>query len=375
MHSEIKPLTAVRGIAACYVVLYHSFRTRGTALNHGYLAVDLFFVLSGFVMSLSYERMFIDTVTVRNYVDFILRRLGRIYPLYLLTTISSLTLILFRQLPLTDGRPVRSTLPYNMFMVQAWGFSGSINYPSWSISTEWFAYLLFPFLIVILYRRNPVIMPLATALSGTALVWLAFMPTPVGVEHRSGPLDCAWNYSFLPVLRCLAEFTAGISTYRLSKSAAIREWPGWSIATPILALAIVLLLFIPSTDLAVVFLFPAAVLALSCDAGPVRRVLSTGPLVLLGDLSFAIYLLHPIVLLIGNTEIQAAIHRAADRSNFPLLSLLGHFPVKLEAWPLLLVTAFFVHVWFEKPMRDSIKRLVPKLQGSSYAQRPQSLKI
>ena len=87
---QIRPLTGIRGLAASYVVAYRapvlSWIRQSEFLRHGYLAVDLFFVLSGFVMAMSYSRMFASGFSPRHYGAFLIRRLARIYPLYLLVT-------------------------------------------------------------------------------------------------------------------------------------------------------------------------------------------------------------------------------------------------------------------------------------------------
>ncbi|MFC7542487.1 acyltransferase family protein [Siccirubricoccus deserti] len=91
----IRALTSIRGLAAWWVVLYHVRELLPptmppmlhAALAHGYLAVDLFFMLSGFVISLDYSTQFarLDAGQVRR---FLLLRLGRIYPLHLVMLIA-----------------------------------------------------------------------------------------------------------------------------------------------------------------------------------------------------------------------------------------------------------------------------------------------
>src|SRR3954454_1602091 len=88
---QIPVLSSVRGIAAWWVVLYH-FRDefpRGylatdlyNLLRHGHLAVDFFFALSGFIIALNYAEKF-RTFRLADYRQFLILRLGRIYPLYL----------------------------------------------------------------------------------------------------------------------------------------------------------------------------------------------------------------------------------------------------------------------------------------------------
>ena len=86
---EIRSLTGLRGIAACFVVIFHFYHVIlnkgriGTALNHGYMAVDMFFMLSGFVLALTYQRDFLSRGSLRKHFNFLYKRLSRIFPLYI----------------------------------------------------------------------------------------------------------------------------------------------------------------------------------------------------------------------------------------------------------------------------------------------------
>src|SRR6185369_10335568 len=88
---ELPSLTALRGIAAIVVMIYH-FATMAfgrddlpEAIKRGYMAVDLFFLLSGFVLSHVYGRHFVITIDRRDLASFAWARLARIYPVHLLT--------------------------------------------------------------------------------------------------------------------------------------------------------------------------------------------------------------------------------------------------------------------------------------------------
>src|ERR1035437_252958 len=89
MKNEIKSLTGVRGIAACSVMFYHLSHIRPFAqynfriVSKGYLCVDLFFVLSGFVMALVYSKTFQHGCTKRDYRKFLFNRMARVFPLHL----------------------------------------------------------------------------------------------------------------------------------------------------------------------------------------------------------------------------------------------------------------------------------------------------
>src|SRR5690606_10798286 len=102
---EIKSLTGIRGIAALVVAVHHFvskyyidyFQEKSSNslldyfafnyANHGYLMVELFFILSGFVLALSYDRKWGDTMTMKDYKQFMIKRFNRVYPLYFFSTI------------------------------------------------------------------------------------------------------------------------------------------------------------------------------------------------------------------------------------------------------------------------------------------------
>jgi peptidoglycan/LPS O-acetylase OafA/YrhL len=150
---NLKPLTALRFFAAAWVALYSYWPTLAGAgaapgvIAHGYLGVEVFFTLSGFILCHVYlpsaeEGCF-------RYGSFLWARLARIYPLHLATmagigVLGAAALAAGRQIdPNVLSAP--SILP-NLLLVHAWGFApvSGWNHPSWSISAEWFAYLSFP---------------------------------------------------------------------------------------------------------------------------------------------------------------------------------------------------------------------------------------
>src|ERR1700742_1446435 len=95
MKKEIRSLTGVRGLAALFVACYHFLEPFHpdwpplflNFIKHGYNSVDLFFVLSGFVMSLSSKKLFDGGVTGKGYGTFMKRRFARIFPIYIVLTV------------------------------------------------------------------------------------------------------------------------------------------------------------------------------------------------------------------------------------------------------------------------------------------------
>jgi peptidoglycan/LPS O-acetylase OafA/YrhL len=294
---EIRALTGVRGIAALYVAIYHIKPAAGTELlaefgRHGYLAVDLFFVLSGFVMAMTYGDLFRNGFSVAPYLAFLKKRIARVYPLYLAATLVMSALVVARHTQHLYG-DFWHAFAANVLMVQAWGVAQSIASASWSISTEWAAYLLFPALAATMLRGRPVV----TAL-GTLACAVAIAAVSMGDSHlvlgsqplRNGPLDLTFYDSVGPMVRCIAGFSLGLLAYRVRSAAAVLAEP---VTAAVVGVAVLVLLFVPRADVFVVLLFPALILSLSFEAGPFARVLRSTPVYLLGVWSYSLYLIHP----------------------------------------------------------------------------------
>jgi peptidoglycan/LPS O-acetylase OafA/YrhL len=159
MRRELTTLTGIRGVAAIWVVLFHFYPVIGALLGgpdrrqvpivrDGYLGVDLFFVLSGFVLSLAYSERF-----RRNFysavIEFFFARVGRIFPLH--WTCLAIFFLLVELVPENWWGPGPFTLGAlgaSVALVQNWTLPTALawNFPTWSLSAEWAAYLLFPLL-------------------------------------------------------------------------------------------------------------------------------------------------------------------------------------------------------------------------------------
>ncbi len=291
---RIASLTGLRGIAAVSVLLYHiphnpAFADYAIPLfNRAYLAVDLFFILSGFVISVGYHDRVVGHLGRASYVDFLINRAARVWPLHFVVTAVFAARIL---LNVSGSQSIALDAPNllsNLFMVQSWGWGTQpIAGNSWSVSTEVAAYLLYPLIALLAFSR------LAWAQGVLALALLALVAgSGLG---SSGPLDVNDSDSVLTLLRCLAGFSLGILSYRC----ADRDWcrrlldrpGGFAMSCGAIALALML----PDADLLVVALMPALVLTCYYD-GPTARAVMANPLSFhLGLISYSIYLWHPLV--------------------------------------------------------------------------------
>ena len=287
-------LTGLRGLAAWGVVFFHA-RSKLTDWvpdwlvgwgDKGYLAVDLFFMLSGFVMYLNYASR-LKGGGMGAVLDFWWRRFARIYPLHLavLAGLVGLAAIMAATGRDTSNYPLHE-LPLHLLLIQNWGFTEALkwNHPAWSISAEVGAYILFPLILLLVDwdRASParlavIIVLLAAALWG-AFAWGGHALLGDAIERMG-------------LLRCVGGFTIGIAV-----AALWTRWRDRGVAGPLYAVTAALfaahLWFDTPEVLMVPLIFAALLLAIATDNGVLARGLSARPLLWLGDTSYAVYLIH-----------------------------------------------------------------------------------
>ncbi len=291
-------LTGLRGAAALWVAGYHLLLPASLVgglparmLGRGYLAVDLFFVLSGYVLALNYG----ERAGWASLPGFLWRRWARIFPLYGLILVVRLTYTLCRYGGFGVARPwvaapvahPWTAVPANLLLVQSWGVATSITGPAWSVSVEWAAYCVFPVLVAVMLRGRP-----RRAMAGGAAAFGLVLA--VGLLHAG--LDVWDGRTAGPLLRCLGGFTLGLGMFRLScwqpaRRLAASDKAGWLAGAALLAA-----LAWRAPDLAVYPMLCAVVLCAACGQGGVCARLAAPGIVRAGELSYAIYLLHIFLL-------------------------------------------------------------------------------
>src|ERR1700739_3148833 len=177
MVKEIRALTGVRGVAAIIIVFYHfsdvhlysgGVRVYFT-VPHGYLPVDLFFMLSGFVIALVYKDAFV-IAPFKNYLEFGVKRVARLYPAYLVIGVLYLVKIILGLAGETLGQFSPFDVFGNIFMLTGWGLHiHPVIGVSWAASAEMGSYLLTPVLIALIVRGNIVFGVIGLALSLAAI--------------------------------------------------------------------------------------------------------------------------------------------------------------------------------------------------------------
>jgi peptidoglycan/LPS O-acetylase OafA/YrhL len=304
-------LTGLRGIAAFGVFLCHfqpiALQTLGlkatdaqAVVANGFRGVDLFFVLSGFILLHAHHTDF-DRITRDKLARFYVLRFFRIYPLNTAVLLCLLPLPFFlpefvdwhRMVHLSQGAyHVRdfSLLGFiqSLCLAQTWTFikPGTWNEPTWTLSAEVAGYCLFPFLAWRILRVRSAAGALISAGSGLAL--FAVLMT-LGGHARNNPSG------IFGLVRMASCFVAGMFFYRLYQ--LVRGHEGmWSILSLMAVASIALTFSISVLGTLSVFGFGLLILSLAYETGPVHAALVHPIVVFLGRISFSFYILHLIPL-------------------------------------------------------------------------------
>ena len=361
MKGEIRSLTGLRGVAACLVVAYHytgggaGFGPFAPFVLRGYQAVDLFFVLSGYVMALTYGRTLRIGGGGKAYLLFLGRRLGRVYPLYLAVTLVCLALAA----PGWSGMAVLA----NLGMVQAWGLADSIGGPTWSISTEFAAYVAFPVLLVLTARWTSSLVAAAACVALLAFVAgqdaAALHQVPVGQVLRHGPLDVFGAATPFPLLRCIAGFTLGLAAFRLAQVPVLARWAAVPAAGDISALTVAALLFWPGTDVLLAAAFVPLVASLAAGRSQAARLLGRPAIHWLGVVSYSIYLVHRPV----EDVVRPALTASLQALHVPHVFSAS---AALTVLPMLVISSLTYHL-IEQPFRTWSHRLLGSRRSATPA--------
>jgi peptidoglycan/LPS O-acetylase OafA/YrhL len=363
VRSEIRALTGLRGVAAVFVVVFHeagNFTGTGiaaTILRHGYNAVDLFFVLSGFVMALTYGAQFKEGGARNEYFSFLGRRIARIYPLYALATLFALGI---SEAHLSQIAPVTNpltTLAFNLVAIQSWGLAVSIVGPAWSISTEWGAYLVFPILAYFALSKPSWRPTLLAAFALAGLGMLTFLPDVYVLGHQSerlGPLDLYDTGTIVPLLRCITSFSLGLVAYRW------RDFfkPAYSL---FLVVALILVLTFRGSDVFFVLVCVALIPSLAGDTGLVARALSSAPIYALGLWSYSIYIIHARF-----NPVRSWAERLLLAVHAPMAPQVAVGVSTLAV----VVCAALTYRYIEIPGRSFLRKMLALRRGSSIAKEP-----
>ncbi|MDB5593926.1 MAG: acyltransferase [Hyphomicrobiales bacterium] len=293
-------LDSWRGLAALMVALSR-FPTDGRLFTsplvvNSYLFVDFFFVLSGFVIAHAYFGGIVDGSSLRS---FAIRRFGRLWPLHAVICGFFVLYEAARTLtspgmagptPFTGLRAPGTILPELAFATTLGFGPNGWNHPSWSISAEFWTYLLFGALCLSL---RPAFAWIAALIASVALAFVV-------ASSQSG-MDVTFQFG---LGRCIAGFFVGSLTYLgwLRWKDACRLSPAAFTAAEafsmVLALSFVWIAGHDSLSFAAPLVFALVVVVFAFEGGALSRWLMARPFQLLGKLSYSIYMTALLVAMI-----------------------------------------------------------------------------
>jgi peptidoglycan/LPS O-acetylase OafA/YrhL len=304
MAADIRSLTGVRGVAAVIIVVYHygKFHLDRTSdmtvwsVPHGYLPVDLFFMLSGFVIGYVYKDAFASenwNAFWANYKSFMIKRFARLYPAYIV-------IAAFYALKIAAGLTGEETFARfhifdfigNILMLVGWGLH---IYPligvSWASSAELGSYVASPILMKYTLHKS-----VGWCLVCAALSLLGIYLIGISGQGVSGTLDVVSDSSLLPLLRAIVGFTLGLVTFRFAHHLDLISATAQDILVIAILVAMLAVAIFTTDDLPIYLMFIPFIAILSRD-GRVAQLLFGNRLVYhLGMISYSIYLIHPLFL-------------------------------------------------------------------------------
>lgn len=343
---SIRSLTSLRFFAALWVVMLH-FRYGDLANDMpasflfatGFLGVPIFFILSGFILGYNYLNS-IKTGWVKRYY---IARFARIYPTYVVVLLCFPAILVPLGVWPRLSPDTAYTFCLSMLLLQSWGFTESLvwNQASWSVSSEFFCYLIFPALVVVL-KHIPrwAVLPLFAA-SGWAILTLQ----PTILIHRIDPMFSTAYPILMMTLHFFWLFVLGVLLFKVFDSFNYRPGALLSSLCIIGSVAIILWrasiyragnltdeMWIYGAMTVLIFIFAAG-------RGPATTLLALGPLVYLGEISYSLYLVHEPLMVVMYSVAKTT-----------------HLPFALEIAITVAVAAAMYHI-VEQPCRRLIRNL------------------
>lgn len=346
----IPSLTGIRGVLSIWVVIYHfwpdalllfpAFAMFTPVIEKGRFAVPAFFILSGVVLAHNYRHLggSWNSKTVR---EFLVKRLVRVYPVHFVSLVIVLMMVVvswYCGWKVSDTGYSFRDFVLNCFLVHTWvpHFSLNWNYPSWSISSEWFAYLFFCPLMVLCHRISRRAAWVALGLS--AVGSLAIYCTPGELLFREllcvVPTFCwgvffvfAWPKSGEPAMPSLRYPTASHVLLRIT------------------ALSVLVSCFLPSPYAVASLLISLGVLinALYLPGNEACFPLAVSPVRFLGEVSYSLYMTHTLA--------QKILYQLFPSSNYVSASLATRSVVLVVYAALIVSMTMVMYFGVERPAR------------------------
>jgi peptidoglycan/LPS O-acetylase OafA/YrhL len=340
--SLMRSLEGLRFLSSTAIVMYHyvPYVVTVRSLEKLGIAVDLFFVISGIVIANHHAGKVTGPL---EYFDFIKRRLARIYPLHLATLtfyVGIGLLVILGVMRVADPAKYNfSELLPNLLLAHAWTPNADIsfNYVSWSISAEFFVYLLFPAILWVVGRGITL---------GICAVGLG-LATAIAISHIGMNVDLINLNWKLGIVRAVPSFAFGVflSCYRVELTRAFGSAACRSGFHALLALTVALIIADASSYLLLACVYGVVGCAFVCDLSNQRTLASWGPVSSLGYLTYSIYMLHPVV---ATVLLAAVLPKLFGVSNEAMVAAVCISTLAT------LALAVISYRYFEEPLRRRI---------------------
>lgn len=375
-HLKYRSLESFRGLAAILVAIYHStfvvdyesnFVARST------IFVDFFFILSGFVIAFAYNDRIKDGFSFKQ---FFLLRFGRLYPLHFFILLVWLLYVTAKSIAFhkfgigaldPTGHNNIGSFFSNLLLINSLNVHDylSWNFTAWSISVEFFTYMIF-FVCISLFRK---VNDLILCLFISALCYF--------ILYINNPDSLLKTYDW-GLIRCLGGFFLGSAIYRISQKITLKPSVLVATSAELLALVLMLILVINSLtanyQLATFASFGLVILVFSVqETGLLTKVLTIKPMLFLGALSYSIYMTHALIFKIfagvGKKILEVPV-KATNYEGGTTVFLVTPYANLINLLILLLIIglSYLTYRYVEIPWRDKFRKYAknePKLAAQS----------
>ena len=318
----LSSITSLRGLAAILVILLHvnvfcfALAPWNSPFDHfiqkGYLWVDFFFLLSGFIMMHVYSESFGKSIK-ENFKKFMRSRFARIYPLHLFSFLCMVAFYFWYQANFTlyPADYIYTfnvhTIWANLFLLHSMDLYKTLswNSASWSISVEWWMYVIFPFLLIPFRKITDwkKIFIFFGVIAGYLFIIYYLYPLSAITNGALDPsvkynLDVTYDYGFV---RCFFGFLFGMLLYELYRVGWGRRYLSKNSVWLLTMAIVVIVMTVSMPDFIPIIAFAAIILVSVYAEGIGKHLLNLKPLIYLGDISYSLYLMHlPVMFFLFN---------------------------------------------------------------------------
>jgi len=361
-------IDSLRGMAAVLVAVYHfrisNFFSSTEFVRSSWIFVDYFFVLSGFIIS----HIYFDKVKTKiEAKKFFLRRVFRLYPLHLLTlllfVLIEVTFYLLAQWGIFDtgqelfsDKKRLSSLLHELFLTHSLGIAEdtSWNSPSWSISVEFYTYLVFLSICFIKFKRVAAALVLLLAVA-----YIVYLGNGIRLAHYGSFARCIYGFFIGLFLQCI-----------YSKKDHLEKYMG-TLVEGLAILSVALFVFFYSenskVNLVAPVIFALSIFPFLFGKGYFSRGLRNKRIAYIGELSYTIYMMHLFVFYVINFVLQNVFNIFSGRNEIGQRIIKPEYIldigiVKTNELILLFVLVIViyvshcVHKYFEKPVESKLRR-------------------